>query len=43
MADPSWIPALAGLAWVLAALGRHGEAAKVLTAVPPPTPYDPRR
>ncbi len=41
VADPSWIPALAGLAWVLAALGRHGEAAKVLTAVPATHPLRP--
>ncbi|MFS8481270.1 MAG: serine/threonine protein kinase, partial [Acidimicrobiia bacterium] len=41
VADPSWIPALAGLAWVLAALGRYGEAARVLTAVPTTHPLRP--
>jgi serine/threonine-protein kinase PknG len=34
VADPSWVAALAGLAWSLAALDRPVEAARVLTAVP---------
>lgn len=34
VADPSWVAALAGLAWSLAALERPVEAARVLTAVP---------
>jgi serine/threonine-protein kinase PknG len=34
VADPSWVAALAGLATSLTALGRPGEAAQVLTAVP---------
>jgi serine/threonine-protein kinase PknG len=34
VADPSWVSALAGLAWSLAALERPVEAARVLTAVP---------
>jgi serine/threonine-protein kinase PknG len=38
VADPSWVSALAGLAWSLAALERPVEAARVLTAVPPSHP-----
>jgi serine/threonine-protein kinase PknG len=34
LADPSWVAALAGLAGALTTLGRHSDAAKVLTAVP---------
>ncbi|HET6949121.1 MAG TPA: serine/threonine protein kinase [Acidimicrobiales bacterium] len=34
VADPSWAPAVAGLARTLTALGRQADAARVLTAVP---------
>jgi tetratricopeptide (TPR) repeat protein len=41
VADPTWVAALAGLAWALDALGRTVEAARVLTAVPPGHPLRP--
>jgi len=34
VADPSWVAAIAGLAWTLHKLRRPAEAARVLTAVP---------
>jgi serine/threonine-protein kinase PknG len=41
VADPTWVAALAGLAWALDAVGRTVEAARVLTAVPPGHPLRP--
>lgn len=41
VADPSWVAALAGLAWALDAIGRTVEAARVLTAVPQGHPLRP--
>jgi serine/threonine-protein kinase PknG len=38
VADPTWVTAIAGLAWALDALNRPAEAARVLTAVPPAHP-----
>jgi hypothetical protein len=38
VADPTWVTAIAGLAWALDALERPAEAARVLTAVPPAHP-----
>ncbi len=35
VADPSWAPAISGLAGTLEALDRRADAARVLTAVPP--------
>jgi serine/threonine-protein kinase PknG len=41
VADPSWVAALAGLAWSLTGLDRPVEAARVLTAVPATHPLRP--
>jgi serine/threonine-protein kinase PknG len=38
VADPTWVAAIAGLAWALNGLQRSTEAARVLTAVPPTHP-----